>query len=138
MHRVNWWAIVVSAIVFFLIGWLWYGMLFTSAWMTAMGKATGDMTQGGAAGYEYGLTFVMAFLLAYGLARILSWRGDLNPGRGALIGLSMGLLIFGTMTAMDYTYEMRGSTLAIINVGYVVVGMAVMGVILGAWKPKAS
>jgi hypothetical protein len=46
------------------------------------------------------------------------------------------LLIFGSMTWMDYTYEMRGSTLTLIEVGYVVVGMGVIGLIEGAWRPS--
>jgi hypothetical protein len=79
----------------------------------------------------------MALGLSYGLARMLSWLHDMTPLRGAFIGFSMGLLIFGTMTWMDYTYEMRSPILTLIEVGYVVIGMAIMGAILGAWKPTA-
>jgi hypothetical protein len=72
------------------------------------------------------------------LARILAWRGDKTPGRGAFIGLSMGLLIFGSMTWMDYAFEMRGATLGWINIGYVAVGMAIMGAILDRWRSRPS
>ena len=138
MHRVNWWAIVVSAIVFFLIGWLWYDVLFGSTWLAAIGKTEAQMTAGGVSFYPFALSLVMAFFLAYGLARVLEWRGESTPWRGAFIGFSLGVLIFGTMTWLDYTYEMRGTALLLIDVGYVVVGMTVIGAILGAWTPKAS
>jgi Protein of unknown function (DUF1761) len=80
---------------------------------------------------------VMALFLAYGVALILNWRGDANAARGAYTGFVVGLLIFGSMTWMDYAYEGRGVTLGFINVGYVVVGMAIQGAILGAWRPKS-
>ncbi|MBV8154287.1 MAG: DUF1761 domain-containing protein [Candidatus Eremiobacteraeota bacterium] len=137
MHRVNWWAILVSAIVFFALGALWYGVLFGAAWKTAMGSAGAYAQTGGVTPYPFVVSFVMAFFLAYGVARVLSWRGDRNPTRGLIIGASLGLLIFGTMTWMDYAFEMRGPMLGFINVGYVVIGMAIQGFILGAWRPRA-
>ncbi len=139
MHRVNWWAIVVSTIAYFFLGYLWYGILFQTAWLAAIGKTSPPlMSGGGSVAFPYAVTLVLSFFLAYGLARILSWRENMNPGRGAFIGLSMGLLIFGTMTWMDYMYEMRGNAIALINIGYVVVGMGIQGLILGAWKPKSG
>jgi len=138
MHRVNWWAIVVSAIAFFLFGWLWYGVLFAHAWYMAIGKSEQQTTGGGASVSPFALSLVMAFFLSYGLARILSWRGEMTPLRGAFIGFSAGVLIFGTMTWMDYAFEMRPGSLLAINVGDVAIGMAIVGAILGAWKPKPN
>jgi len=135
--RVNWLAIVVSAIVFFLFGGLWYDVLFGSLWMAQMAK-TSAQTSAGVTWYPLVVSLVMGFFVAYGLARILAWRGQMNPGRGALIGLSTGLLIFGSMTWMDYAYSGWGSTLGWINVGFVAVGMAIQGAILGAWRAKAA
>jgi uncharacterized protein DUF1761 len=137
-HLVNWWAILVSAIVFFLFGWLWYDVLFGKAWLAALGLTQAQQTaMGGGTAYPFILSLVMAFFCAYGIARALSWRADYSAARGAFIGLSLGLLIFGSMTWMDYTYEMRGATLTLIEIGYVVIGMGIMGLILGAWKPRA-
>jgi hypothetical protein len=135
--RVNWLAIVVSAIAFFLFGSLWYDLLFGKAWLAATNLTPHQMqSMGGAGAYPLVISLVMAFFLAYGLARILGWRGEMNPVRGALIGLSMGLLIFGSMTWMDDAYEMRGITLGLIDVGYVAIGMAIQGAILGAWRKE--
>jgi len=139
MHRVNWWAIVVATIAYFIFGYLWYGVIFPAAWLAALGKTEAPLAAGGGSvAFPYAVTLVLSFFLTYGLARVLSWRGNANAARGALIGVSMGLLIFGTMTWMDYMYEMRGTAIALINIGYVVVGMGIQGLILGAWKPKAG
>jgi len=137
MQRINWWAIAVSAIVFFFIGWIWYGVLFAAAWYAAVGKAQGSAMTGSSL-YPHAVALAMAFFLSYGVARVLSWRGDVSIAKGAFIGASLALLFFGTMTAMDYAYEVRPAVLGLINVGYVVVGTGIIGAILAAWRPRAT
>ncbi len=134
--NVNWWAILVCAIVFFLLGGLWYDALFGKLWMTEMSKIASPMVPGG--WYPFAVSLVTGFFLAYGLALILKWRGPVGPLEGAWIGFAFGLLIFGTMTWMDYAYSGWGVVLGLINIGYVAVGMAIQGAILAAWRPRAS
>lgn len=136
--KVNFLAIVVATVVLFLFGGLWYDVLFGKMWMAEMGKIDPQFGTGMGSGgwYPYVISLVMGFFSAYALARILGWRGDWSVGRGAFIGLSMGLLIFGSMTWMDYAYSGFGSTLGWINIGFVAIGMAIQGAILSAWKPE--
>jgi hypothetical protein len=135
--KVNWWAILVSDIVLFLLGWLWYDVLFGTTWLAAMGKNAGNTT-GGSPWYPFAVSLVTGFFLAYGLALILKWRGPVGPLEGAWIGFAFGLLIFGTMTWMDYAYSGWGVMLGLINVGFVAVGMGIQGAILAAWKPRGA
>lgn len=135
MHiKVNWWAIVVADIALFLLGGLWYDALFGKLWMAEMSKLGSPMVPGG--WYPFAVSLVTGFFLAYSLALILKWRGPVGPLEGAWIGFAFGLLIFGTMTWMDYAYSGWGATLGFINVAYVAVGMAIQGAILAAWKPR--
>ncbi len=140
--KVNWWAIVVSAIVLFLFGWLWYDLLFGKLWMTEIARTNGpnaaSQMMSASPVYLFAVDFITAFFLAYGLAMILKWRGPVGPLEGAWIGFAFGLLIFGSMTWLDYAYSGWGITLGFINTGYVAVGMAIQGAILAAWKPKAT
>ena len=140
--RLNWWAIVVSALALFLFGWLWYDLLFGKLWMAEIARtngptATGQMMSASPI-YLFSVDFVTAFFLAYGLARILRWRGTVGPLEGAWIGFAFGLLIFGSMTWLDYVYSGWGVTLGFLNIGYVAIGMAIQGAILAAWKPRAA
>ena len=57
-------------------------------------------------------------------------------GRRARIGVTLALTLIATM-AMNYGFEARSISLWLINSGYMVVGMAVMGAIIGGWKKKA-
>lgn len=138
MYKVNWLAIIVADIVFFLFGGLWYSLLFKNQWIIAAGKTPGEAMAGGAVWYPYAVAFIAGFFIAYGIARMLSWRENVNAGRGAFIGFSMGLLIFGAATWMDYAFGGIGMALGWINIGYVAIGMALQGALIGAWKPKPA
>lgn len=135
--NVNWVAILVSDIVLFLFGWLWYDVLFGGIWMTALHQVTPQVSMA-LTWYPFVVSLVGGFFLAYGLALILKWRGTVGPLEGAWIGFAMGLLIFGTMTWMDYVYSGWGVTLGFINVGFVAVGMGIQGAILAVWKPRTA
>jgi hypothetical protein len=137
--RVNWLAIIVADIVLFIFGALWYDLLFGKLWAAEMSKLIPQFTTNMAvSAYPFIVSFVMGFFTAYGLARILGWRGDWSISRGAFIGFSAGLLIFGSMTWTDYAYSGFGATLGWINIGFVAIGLAIQGAILSAWKPKNS
>ena len=135
--KVNWWAILVADIVLFLLGWLWYDVLFGSMWMAALREVTPQVSMT-ASWYPFAVSLVTGFFLAYALALILKWRGTVGPLEGAWIGFAFGVLIFGTMTWMDYAYSGWGVTLGFINVGFVAVGMGIQGAILAAWRVQAT
>jgi hypothetical protein len=137
--RVNWLAIIVSAVVLFLFGYLWYDVLFGKMWIAEMQKVNPQFGTTMTSGYyPFVVSFIMGIFSAYGIARALAWRGSSSPMNGAFIGFSLGLLIFGSMTWMDYAYSNFGAALGWINIGYVAVGMAIQGAILGAWKVKPA
>ena len=133
--RVNWLAIVVAALVFWLFGAIWY-FVFGAQWSAALGKTKKELMAAGPVFYPYLVSMIMSIAGAYGVARVLSFRDDVDAGRGAFIGFSLGLLIFGTMAFMDNTYAMQSPILSAINIGYVAIGMAIQGAILGAWKAR--
>ncbi|MEE8297052.1 MAG: DUF1761 domain-containing protein, partial [Hyphomicrobium sp.] len=39
----SYFAIVIAAVVSFLFGWLWYGVLFPKAWVEAVGKTEEEL-----------------------------------------------------------------------------------------------
>jgi hypothetical protein len=137
MTRVNWLAIIVSGFVMFLFGGLWYDVLFRQMWLDAMSPMHTQMASGGTP-YPYVVSVVMSFATAYAIARMFSWRGPVGIGRGAFIAFSMALLIFGSMTWVDYAFSGLGMTIGWINVGFVAIGMTMQGLILAAWRAKRA
>lgn len=134
--RINHLAVFVSAIVFFVLGWLWYDVIFGRAWMALTAHQqipASNMAVPLAGG------FLLCWFLSYVVGFALADTSNPNPMRhGAEFGAFMGLGVFGSMLAMNYLYEGRGLELWLINTGYVVVGMAIIGGIIGAWREKAA
>jgi hypothetical protein len=134
--RINHLAVLVSAIAFFILGALWYGFSpLGNIWMTQVGKtASGANVMAS----QYVITFLLDWLLAYVIGIALADSTNPKPARhGIEFGVFMGLGIYGTMTLMNYVFEGRTFTLWLINAGYVVIGMAIMGAIIGAWRKRA-
>lgn len=133
--RINHLAVFASAIVFFILGAIWYMPLFGRQYMALTGGGTKPMQ---AMTTTFVVTFLLGWVLAYVIAIALSDTAHPSPARhGVEFGLFMGIGIFATMSLMDFLYEGRSLVLWGINAGYVVVGMAIMGALIGAWRKKA-
>ncbi len=127
-------AIFVAAIVYWILGAVWYGVLFSKPWM-AFEKLSEEQAK--AAGFlPYIVTIVLNLLIAYVLSQIIDWRNAYTAARGAAVGVILWLGIVGPITYTTYMYEMRPKELFAINEFYSLAGLVLMGAILGAWKKK--
>lgn len=129
---INYWAILVSALSTFLIGGLWYSpAVFGKAWMRENGFTEEELKKGNMAKI-FGLTFVLALIAAINLAMFLG--PDVNIGMGAFYGFLAGFGWVAMFIGTHYLFERKSFKLFLINAGYSVVALTVMGVIIGAWK----
>ena len=137
MGAVNHVAVWVAGIVHFIIGAGWY-TLFGSFWLTAIGKTEAQIKadQPNMA-IPLIIALVVAIVIAYTLAWLLPRLGAQSALAGAKNGAVLALALIATTMAMNYGFEARSLSLWLINSGYMVVGMAVMGAIVGGWKKKA-
>ncbi|HZY81425.1 MAG TPA: DUF1761 domain-containing protein [Cyclobacteriaceae bacterium] len=132
MPAVNWLAVIVAALSTFLIGGLWYSpAVFGKAWMKENGF-TEESMRGGNMVKIFGLAFVLGLVSAINLAMFLSQ--ETNVAMGAFWGFLAGFGWVATFVGTHYLFERRSFKLFIINAGYSVVALTVMGVILVAWK----
>jgi len=135
--RTNYLAVAVCAIVYWLIGGLWYAVLFSKPWM-ALEHRTAEEASSVSPILPYVITFLLDLLIAFVLAQICIWRNANTASRGAAIGVLLWLGIVGPITFTTYMYELRSNQLFAINEFYPLVGLCVMGAILGAWKKDAA
>ena len=132
-NRINHVAVWVAAIAYFFFGYLWYGLLFGAKWADLMGK---PMAAGSVALYIE--SFILGLLLAYATAIALSRRPeDLTAQQGVSFAIFMGIAIYATQTLNNALYAGQPIALWLINTGYVVIGFALIGAIVGGWR-KAS
>ena len=122
--------VLVTALAGFVIGSVWYGPLFSKAWMKASGVPTGNMSTAQTVRLfvcAYVVNVIVAFGLAFLLGHDRSWQG------GAHTGLFVSVMFMATAIGMTYLFERRPLKLFLINAGYQLVNCVVMGAILGAW-----
>jgi hypothetical protein len=133
-ERINHAAAWVAAIVYFLFGYVWYVLLFGTMWMQLMGK-----TMSQAAPALYAESFVLGLILSYAAAIALSRRPeDQTVQQGISFALFMSIAIYCTQTLNNTLYAGSSIGLWFINAGYVVVGFAIIGAIVGGWKKKTA
>jgi hypothetical protein len=131
--RINHLAVIVAAVVYWLFGGLWYGLIFKGAWMSLTG-----ITSGGDATNAMITSTLMALVLAYTTGIALTGTTHAQPARhGVEFGLFMGVGIFASQTLMDFMFEARPVALWAIDAGHVVLGMVIIGAVVGAWQKKA-
>ncbi|HVU25492.1 MAG TPA: DUF1761 domain-containing protein [Opitutus sp.] len=135
LESINYLAVIVVTIAGFMIGWLWYGVVFGKAWMAEMkitpekieaakGKMGATMTQG----------FVWTLVSTFALAWILRGHGTAGALKGAEWGAMLGVLLVGARFANSAVWEQRTLKLTTINVAHEVVLFAVQGAILAVWR----
>ena len=136
MGAVNHVAVWVAAVIHFIIGACWYTVL-GATWIAAVGKTEAQIkAEQPNMAIPLVIAAVVAVIIAYTLAWLLPKLGVQSAAAGAKTGAVLALALIATTIAMNYGFEARSITLWLINSGYMVVGMAVMGAIIGGWKKK--
>jgi hypothetical protein len=138
MTGINHAAVWLAGIAHFLLGAAWY-TAFGELWLEGVGKSKEQlMTESGGLPTPYIIAVVAALIIAYTLARVLSRLEVRSAAGGALTGALLALGFIGAAIATNYGFEVRPVSLWLINTGYLVVGMAIMGAIIAPWKKKAK
>lgn len=135
--KTNYVAVVVSAVVYWVLGAVWYGFLFGKAWMD-LEHLNMDQAKSMNPVLPYFITFVLNLVIAFFLAQLCTWRNASTAARGASLGVLLWIGFVGPITYTTNMYEMRPFNLFLINEGYSLVGLLLMGAILGAWTKKPA
>jgi hypothetical protein len=138
MGSINHIAVWVAGILHFVLGAAWYSTL-SQAWLAGIGKTQAQLTsENGGSPAPYIIGLAAAVVVAYGLAWLLPRLDARSAAAGAKAGIVLALVFIGSTMAMNYGFEQRPLTLWLINAGYMTVGMAIMGAIVGGWKKRGA
>jgi len=120
-------AIGLAALSSFVIGGLWYSLLFAKPWQRAAGLSDEQLKSGVVRSFVG--SALLAVVIAVSLAAFIG-RGGLVFGTFA--GLAAGLTFVAAAFGINYLFERRSLTLFAINASYNVVTFTGMGAIIGA------
>ena len=135
--KTNYGAVFVAAVAYWLLGALWYGVLFGARWMV-LENISMEQAKSVNPVLPYVISFILNILIAYSLAQICIWRNADTIGRGTSVGVLLWIGFVGPITFTTYLYEMRPKELFAINQFYPLAGMVLMGAIIGAWTKKSA
>ena len=135
--RTNYAAVVVAAVAYWILGGLWFGVLFAKPWMLLEGVTEAQAKSMNPV-LPYVVSFLLNLLIAYSLAQVCNWRNANTIGRGASVGVLLWIGFIGPITFTTYMYEMRPKELFAINQFYPLFGLVLMGAIIGAWTKKTA
>jgi hypothetical protein len=128
--------VLVSAVAVFVLGALWYSpVLFGKAWVQAHGyneEKIKEMRAG--AGRAYGVSFLCYVVMAVAMS-ILIGRIEITMVRGGVkLGALLGVGFAATIGLTANMFSEKRLSTWLIDAGYQIAYLVLMGVILVAWR----
>ena len=135
LSHANYWAILVAAVAYFMLGSLWFSALFGSVWSKEVEKHGVKITEPAKSDIAKKMlqTFIGNALAAVSIAYIAFVCGSGNWLAGAKLGLLCGIGFAAVGISIAYTWESRSIKLLAIDCGYAVTGITICGIIVSAW-----
>jgi hypothetical protein len=128
LSSVNYWAVLVSGLAYWIIGAVWFSALFGSVWGTELenhGVKIKEPTP-----RELAAKLVQTFGVAF-----IVFVTDPSTVRSALgLGAFTGVCLSGATLGIAYTWEGRSKKLFLVDAGYPIAGVMVSTIILSVWK----
>jgi hypothetical protein len=129
---INYLAVVVAAVVGFLFGGAWYGVLSRS-WMDAVGKSEAELRSGASLPALFATTFAALLVMAWVLAGLI---GHLGPGRvtlgnGIISGAFAWLGFVATTLVVNHGYQRSRRALTVIDGGHWLGVLVLQGAVIG-------
>ena len=139
LKGVNWIAVLVAVVLLEAIGYLWYSMVFSSAWtaeMSAIGLKPDTSASAQTTSIALGALLIVVEVL--GLAWLMRRLETTNWRVGALDGFTAWFFFGLTTQGIEYVYMGFTPRLMAINCGQLLISYVVAGAVLGGLKFRAS
>jgi len=133
--KINHLVVWILIVIYFLIGWGWYA-IFGEKWLNLHARTMTDIE------HTHNVSaYVLAFVASIAVNYALAWMiGRLNATT-AIAGLKIGLVCWFAFVFMEYAtisvfsaFETNPWPLICIDVGRPLLGFAISGLVLGAWR----
>lgn len=138
---INYLAVLVSAIIIFALGGLWYSpVLFAKRWIALQNKSEEQVRAEAAAANMpvlYIVAFVCAFLQAWVLAMVIghmSQVADMSVAHAAIFSALLWVGLAGSTSFATALFSGAPRQLWAINSLYNLVSFVIAGIILAVWR----
>jgi hypothetical protein len=133
--HVNYLAILVSGVVIFILGGLWYSVIFKKTWIALMGIPEEKMKEGaGAMPVLFLMAFLCALIQSWILAIVINHFTPFSIARGAMVGTICWIGFAAPTSFATAIFSMTKKPLWLINSAYNLVSFIAAGMILSVWQ----
>jgi Protein of unknown function (DUF1761) len=132
---INWIAVLLGAVGYFMLGALWYSFLFKNKWIVYNKIDMNDPNAKKGVGATMLGSFVLMFVQSLAIA-ILASKMELSDYwmSGVKLGALTGVSLCACSIGINYLYEKKPMGLWIINGGYAIAGNIIAAVIICMWQ----
>jgi len=132
---INYLAVLVSAIVFFILGGLWYAALFSKPWQEGLNFSPEEKAEA-EKNFPKALAshFISGLISSFVLANIVRYMEASNFIEGIVCGLWIWLGFAFTIHLISLMFEKRPLKVFLINNGFYLIAFTIMGGILAVWR----
>ena len=133
---VNYWAILVAAVVSHVLGFLWFGPLFGKQWAALMGfdkKKMQEAKKKGMGAKTWSLMIVGTLVTSYVLAHFVKYLNATDFAGGLQAGFWIWIGFFATVMLGMILWEGKPWKLYFITAAYWLVNLLVASSILALW-----
>lgn len=133
--HINWLAVLVAAVAYFMIGGLWYSkILFGPKWASLTGLDMNDPEKNKGVAQIMVTSLILMLVTCIGLALLVVRMDLFILSSGLKLGLITGICFAFTAVAITYVYERKPTALYAITCGYHLIGHIAAAIILVLWR----
>jgi Protein of unknown function (DUF1761) len=129
---IHFFAILGAAVAKMVLGALWYSpVLFVKPWRQMTGITEEQLKEG--MGKALAVDFVGSLVMAFVLVHAIRYAEATTVLQGLAVGFFSWLGFVAVATITTVTYERKPFKLFLLNNGYLLISLLVMGAILAVW-----
>lgn len=133
---INVWAVLAGTLALWVLGALWYSpVLFGKIWQKEVEFKEEEIKKVNMA-MVFGLSFLLMLFMVWALNFVINSHKpeDVSMLKGLYYGAFTGFFFSMMTMGVNYLYQRRSVTLWLIDGFYMVIGLGIAGMILGAWR----
>jgi hypothetical protein len=132
LTNLNYLAIAISTVTYFVLGALWFGPLFGKSWLKLVGLSVTEEDKKNAL-FMFAKTFILDFIITFSVAVIIHLLKPTTVSSALQVSILIGLGFVVAPFLGNYMYAKRSMKLFTIEAGYHIVCIIIVSIILTIW-----